>query len=332
MRYLVWALALALCFAETALAEPPAFYGNVSRVIWVARDVDSVIEKWEKIGLQDVRRDGESAVAAEFRGEAVTGRVRRASGRLGGVAVDFVQPLTGGNAWAEFLEEHGDGILALVYQAPDAESHGREVRRLNGLGVAVLQRGTWLVEGGELNYVLLDTEAGGKYVLGLAHGAPAPPAAAPPAVRLSQYAFVIREFAPVSAYWERLGFPAFQITKSSVRDTRYRGKPVTYGQELGWQRHTPVAFEWCVPPPDLPGIYGEFLEKHGEGLQHLGFNVPDMDEAIARYERLGLNVVLAGAWGEEGKPGSGRFAYIDTDAMGGVVVELLWNYRAAPGN
>jgi hypothetical protein len=37
--------------------------------------------------------------------------------------------------------------------------------------------------------------------------------------------------------------------------------------------------------------------------------------------------VQGGAWGEKGKPGWGRFAYQDTHPIGGVDVELLWNYR-----
>lgn len=39
------------------------------------------------------------------------------------------------------------------------------------------------------------------------------------------------------------------------------------------------------------------------------------------------SLVQSGAWGEKGKPGSGRFAYADTSAIGGVTIELLWNQR-----
>jgi hypothetical protein len=39
------------------------------------------------------------------------------------------------------------------------------------------------------------------------------------------------------------------------------------------------------------------------------------------------SIVQSGAWGEKGKPGSGRFAYAATDAFGGVTTEFLWNHR-----
>jgi hypothetical protein len=36
---------------------------------------------------------------------------------------------------------------------------------------------------------------------------------------------------------------------------------------------------------------------------------------------------MSGAWGERGKKGYGRFAYMDTQAAGGIDIELLWNYK-----
>ena len=49
----------------------------------------------------------------------------------------------------------------------------------------------------------------------------------------------------------------------------------------------------------------------------------DLDGAIARYKDLGYGVVQSGAWGDIGKPGSGRYGYMGTDSIGGVTAELL---------
>ena len=75
-----------------------------------------------------------------------------------------------------------------------------------------------------------------------------------------------------------------------------------------------------------PNIYADFLARHGEGIQHLGMPVDDLNAAIARYQKLGYAVWQSGAWGDLGKPRSGRYAYMDTDAIGGVVVELIHAY------
>jgi hypothetical protein len=59
----------------------------------------------------------------------------------------------------------------------------------------------------------------------------------------------------------------------------------------------------------------------------MAFDVGDMDRAIAEWKQGGYAYVMGGAWGESGKRGSGRFAYLDTQSAGGIDVELLWNYR-----
>jgi hypothetical protein len=304
-------------------AEPPAFYRSVARVSWVVEDVDAAVRGWTRFGLSGVEPRGEVTLQVEFRSRPENATVRWTSGWLGGVAVDFIQPLDAAGAYGEFRKRHGSGIFSLMHEAPTLEALNAEVERMRGLGVGVLQRGSYVQNSTTARYVYFDTEPEGKFVLGLVHYQGEAPSGSGP-TRISQFAFVAREFAPASAYWEKLGFPAFSITRPQLRGVEYRGKRARYEQELGWQRHGSVPYEWCVPPAGQPSVYTEFLERHGEGVQHLGFNVEDIDKAVAQY---GFPVSQSGAWGEEGKKGSGRFAYLDTDGIGGVTVELLWSFR-----
>ncbi|NWG14088.1 MAG: VOC family protein [Acidobacteria bacterium] len=174
----------------------------------------------------------------------------------------------------------------------------------------------------------MDTYAKGKYVLGLIASDEPQNDSAPDscALRLSQYAFVSRNMRSAAAYWKGLGFPEMTFTHGLLRDLQYRGQPGRFDQELGWQRHGGIVYEW-IQILKGPTVYEEFLEAHGEGFHHLAFDVADMDKAIARWSGLGYLNVQSGAWGEHQKPGSGRFAYIDTEPIGGVVIELLWNFR-----
>jgi hypothetical protein len=105
-----------------------------------------------------------------------------------------------------------------------------------------------------------------------------------------------------------------------------RGKPLLLSFDVGWQRQTQFTYEWIIPPKEPANIYNDFLNRHGEGIQHLGLLVDDLDAAIARYQKLGYSVWQSGAWGDVGKPHSGRYAYMDTDAIGGVVAELIRSY------
>jgi methylmalonyl-CoA/ethylmalonyl-CoA epimerase len=181
----------------------------------------------------------------------------------------------------------------------------------------------------------MDTEPQGKYVLGLSYG-PLPsaiPAAttasaeAPPfPAKLSQYALVVESLQPVSDYWVRLGFPAMEVTHPALTELRYHGELGRFDQKLGWHRHGTVTWEW-IEPLQGPTVYRDFLKAHGEGFHHIAFDVPDIDAAARAWEAVGVKIVQSGAWGEKGKPGSGRFAYADTAPFGGVTVELLWNQR-----
>jgi hypothetical protein len=145
-------------------------------------------------------------------------------------------------------------------------------------------------------------------------------------MRFNQYAFAIKNNKPVSDFWVSAGLPAMEITHGELWDKAYFGKPADFDMNLGWQRHGSVVYEWCIPLSG-PTVYADHIRMHGEGIQHFGFAVEDMDKAIEYFEQKGYKVSMSGGWGEKGKPGSGRFTYVDLSAIGGMTVELLWNYQ-----
>jgi hypothetical protein len=94
----------------------------------------------------------------------------------------------------------------------------------------------------------------------------------------------------------------------------------------GWQKHGDIAYEWCIPV-STPIVYDDHIKKHGEGIHHLAYAVKDMDKVLNDYRSKGYVVSMGGTWGEEGKPGSGRYEYIDLEDAGGVTMELLWSFE-----
>ena len=312
--------------AWPALAQLPDFYRTVNRMSWVVGDLDRATQGWSKLGFAQIRDLGEVELPeVQYRGQPAAVKVRVASGSLGDVRVDWIQPLGGQNAYTGFLKEHGDGVFALLHRVPTLEAFNKELERLRGLGVNVFESGT--LEDGAVRYAYLDTAAQGKYVLGLVCLPPGLEREPPPsATKISQFAFVARDPKAASRFWEKLGFPAMTFTHGATRDPRYRGQPGQFDQELGWQRHGKVAYEWILPLKG-PNVYEDHLKVHGEGIHHLGLPVEDMDNAIREWGAAGFAVAQSGAWGEAGKKGSGRFAYIDTDPIGGLTIELLWSFR-----
>jgi hypothetical protein len=51
-----------------------------------------------------------------------------------------------------------------------------------------------------------------------------------------------------------------------------------------------------------------------------------MEQVLNHFKEKGFVISQSGGWGEKGKPGSGKFAYIDPKPLGGIAVELLWSY------
>ena len=320
---------VALGFALPAPAETPEVYGKVTSLNWVVKDIDQVAAGWAKLGYPAIQDFGEVTLPVRYRGEPRTAVVRVAQASFDGLAVFWMQPVSGKSAWADFLEERGEGVMSVNYAASSSAALDAEVARLEGLGVGVLQ--TMSVDGGQgpLRVVHMDTAAEGKYVLGLTSGSVAPaPNAPPPApfgAKLSQYALVVKDLEAVSDYWAKLGIPAMDVTHPALTDLQYHGQPGQFDQELGWHRHGTITWEWITPLAG-PTVYQDFLDEHGEGFHHLAFDVADIDAVGEAWAALGYPIVQAGGWGEKGKPGSGRFAYADTTSIGGLTIELLWNH------
>ena len=64
--------------------------------------------------------------------------------------------------------------------------------------------------------------------------------------------------------------------------------------------------------------YSKYLEEHGEGLHHMMFEVPDLDEAVSLFSQLGINVLFGGTGN---RPGT-TWLHLDTIEMLGWSIEL----------
>jgi len=96
------------------------------------------------------------------------------------------------------------------------------------------------------------------------------------------------------------------------------GKPVDYQIDL---RHAEggvggLTFE-VIEPLEGETPVKEFLEKKGEGVQHIGFFVDDLDQETAKMAEKGFSIT------QSGETPTVRWAYFDTDKVGGVAIELM---------
>jgi hypothetical protein len=70
------------------------------------------------------------------------------------------------------------------------------------------------------------------------------------------------------------------------------------------------------------------LDQRGEGLHHLGYYVDDVDTEIARMAALGYPLLQSGRG--FGVDGDGAYAYFDSEAGLGCIVEAILLPRQMP--
>lgn len=319
-----------LTTATSKSSDLPEFYKEVDQVLWVVSDVETTQLNYRLLGFDQFKDLGLVEIKSLTRGNSSMARVVAAN--LGGAHVLWIQPMEGESVFLEFLEGHGDAAMSLVHRSLSVQDLKDEMSRLDQLGVEVLDKISINTPEGELAFVLMDTEAEGKYVLGFTFEANGLQVHTPLCdqnrlgMTLNQYAFAIKDPEPVSAFWEGIGLPGLSISHPELGKPMYYGKPADHDLIQGWQRHGTVAYEWCIPVK-APIVYEDHINKHGEGIHHLAFSVSDMDLVLEDYTSQGFVVSMGGTWGEEGKPGSGRYEYIDLEKAGGLTMELLWSYQ-----
>jgi hypothetical protein len=283
-----------LGFTISAYSQPQEFYTEVSLIIWVVNDAQSVAEGWRNIGFKSIKDQGRVNLnKLTYRSEVNETEIHLFTAYLGGARILWIQPIRGNSAFSEFLKKNGNGVFALLHNVPFQVDLVKEAQRLNDMGVKVLQDGQVMVENQPIRMTYMQTGKKGKYVIGFQNG---------------------------------MGFPAMQITHGETWGKEYYGEPADFDMKLGWYRYGNIVYEWCIPLK-APTVYEDHIKKYGEGFQHLGFSVQDMDKAIQYFEDRGFKISMSGGWGEKGKPGSGRFAYVNTEGIGGETIELLWSYN-----
>ena len=330
MKYLFFVFFVLSFSCGDKISEVPEHFKKVDQMLWMVKDLDNVIAHWGKLGFtQVVMLD---TVVAEFKKTGKTMKIRLAKANLGGANITWIQPLSAESVFSEFNNSYGDGAMSLVHRMKSKEALQAEIKRLNGIGLDIKEEIKILTKEGSLNYVLMDTRNEGKYYLGYTYGNEDLKIMQKLSsenlhnMKINQYAFAIRKPEKVSEFWHKIGLPEFQISNPVLGNTHYYGKIVDHKLIQGWQRHGTIAYEWCIPV-EPPIVYEDHINKHGEGIHHLAFSVDDMDKVLEDFRLKGYVVSMGGTWGEKGKPGSGRYEYIDLEKAGGLTVELLWNYQ-----
>ena len=132
-----------------------------------------------------------------------------------------------------------------------------------------------------------------------------------------QICIVVRNLKDTADYYSTvLGIGPFVFPHIEYEEIAYHGKPSEGYWEMAFARLGTFELELSCPVRP-PSIYADFLNEHGEGLHHIGFDVKNMEEVLRRAGRNGIKVLMSG------RTKTGGFAHLDTRRFGGSIFEII---------
>jgi methylmalonyl-CoA/ethylmalonyl-CoA epimerase len=109
------------------------------------------------------------------------------------------------------------------------------------------------------------------------------------------------------------GVEPFKEMVPEYFNRRYRGKAGDFKMRLAFTRVGNIVYE-LIQVLEGRTIYEDFLNEHGEGVHHLGYEISDLAKWTEAYKRLGIDPIMSGE-----RTGL-KWAYFDTPA---ITIELL---------
>ncbi len=136
--------------------------------------------------------------------------------------------------------------------------------------------------------------------------------------RLCQIGVVVNNIDETIKYYEKVfGFGPFRIIQVDFPNATYYGKSTGYRGKRAFFNLGPIQIE-LIELIDGKTIHEDFLKEKGEGVQHIAFQIDNLEESKKNAEKAGLKVTQSFTRSD----GSG-FAYLDSDRTGGVIFELI---------
>lgn len=138
--------------------------------------------------------------------------------------------------------------------------------------------------------------------------------------RIHHVGVVVKDIDNAISFYESMGMGPFNshftVPGVPTEHTVY-GKPIDFKVKAAVADLGTTEFE-LIQPVEQALVQEDFLRKHGEGINHIGFRVQDVDRETAELAKKGFTAV------QTRRRSSGIVtAYINTDKVGGVMFELF---------
>ncbi len=141
---------------------------------------------------------------------------------------------------------------------------------------------------------------------------------------VAQVALVVEDLdKTVENYWKFFGIGPWHFYtygRPLVKKMTYYGKPADYKMRVALSYFGSTRVE-LIEIKEGDTVYADFVRDHGYGVHHFGLLVEDMQSALAQAEEAGIKMIMDGSG--FGLDEDGHYAYLDTEALIGVTLELI---------
>ena len=134
-----------------------------------------------------------------------------------------------------------------------------------------------------------------------------------------QYAWVVPKLEIAARNWHATtGIGPFLINRDlPLEAPRYRGRPSATRFSTAVAQHGDVQIELVEQHDDGASAYRDTVAEGSTGFHHIAFIAEDFDADLSHYTRQGLTVAADGRFGPM------RYAYVDTSATIGHMIEIV---------
>jgi len=141
---------------------------------------------------------------------------------------------------------------------------------------------------------------------------------------VSHIGVVVKDVNEAVEYYSSLfGIGPFTTYEFIPRKYWLRGEPCYVKYNMGKANWGDIVFE-LIQPLEGKSLHHEFLEAYGEGLHHLGFDIPNYDEVFDKFMESGFEPLMVCEAYLEAYRGDIKGCYFDTQSVGGVIFEIVW--------
>lgn len=142
---------------------------------------------------------------------------------------------------------------------------------------------------------------------------------------ITQVAWVVEDLdKSVKEFYEKFGIGPWHYYRYGsplLKMMRRRGKEASFCMKTAVADAGATRLE-LIETLEGDTIFDEFISKNGYGkVQHFGIAIDNMEEALEIVRRAGINVTMEGSG--YGLDGDGYFAYLETENIIGITLELM---------